>query len=185
MRTLIVLSRYAIFAASIMTILLCSATPTPLHAQKALASPADSAMISSAGADIKVYYGRPSKRGREIFGKLVPFGEVWRTGANAATEIAFSKDILLGGKPVKAGRYSLFTIPQKDKWTVILSSKLKMWGAYEYNPKDDAMRCDVPVAPLKDAVEMFTIKFDKTDKGALLVMSWDQTSVSVPIEVKG
>jgi Protein of unknown function (DUF2911) len=85
--------------------------------KKAQPSPADSAMISSAGADMKVYYCRPSKKGREVFGKLVPYNAVWRTGANAATEIVFSKDVNFGGKTVKAGRYALFTIPTEKKWT--------------------------------------------------------------------
>jgi hypothetical protein len=146
-------------------------------------SPADSAMVSTAGADIKVYYSRPSKRGREIFGKLVPYGEVWRTGANGATEIVFSKDVNFGGKAVKAGRYALFTIPTKDKWTVILSSKLGQWGAFSYNAKDDVVRVEATPAAQKDVTEMFIIKLDKADKGASLVMMWDQTSVTVPVSV--
>lgn len=146
-------------------------------------SPADSAVVSTAGTDIKVYYARPSKRGREIFGKLVPYGEVWRTGANQATEIVFSKDVTFGGKAVKAGRYALFTIPTKDKWTVILSSKLSQWGSFSYNAKDDVVRTEVVPTAQKEVTEMFTIKLDKADKGASLMMMWDQTSVAVPISV--
>lgn len=158
-------------------------TATPACAQKAQSSPADSASISSAGADVKVYYCRPSKRGREVFGKLVPYGEVWRTGANQATELVVNKDVAIAGKPLKAGRYALFTIPQKDKWTIILNSKLGQWGSYSYNAKDDVLRAEVLAAAVEDVVEMFTIKFEKADKGAVLVMMWEQTSVTVPITV--
>lgn len=147
-------------------------------------SPADSAKISSAGADISVYYGRPSKRGREIFGKLIPYGEVWRTGANSATEIVFSKDVIIGGKTLKAGRYALFTIPQKDKWKVIFNNKLGQWGHYAYNSKDNVLETEITTSATKDVTEMFTIKLDKSDKGATLVMLWEQVSVSVPIIVQ-
>src|SRR6476660_6493757 len=78
---------------------------------------------SAEGKGVKVTYGQPSKKGREIFGKLVPFGQVWRTGANEASEITFNKDVTVGGKPVKAGTYTLFTIPKETEWTVILNSQ--------------------------------------------------------------
>jgi len=172
---------FALIVLAFITTLASAATPA--CAQKAPSSPADSASISSAGADFKIYYCRPSKRGREVFGKLVPYGEVWRTGANQATEFVVSKDISIAGKPLKAGRYALFTIPQKDKWTIILNSKLGQWGAYSYNAKDDVLRVEVPVVAVKDMVEMFTIKFEKADKGAALVMMWEQTSVTVPMTV--
>jgi hypothetical protein len=151
--------------------------------KKAMPSPPDSAMVSHAGADMKVYYCRPSKKGREIFGKLVPFGAVWRTGANSSTEIVFSKDVSFGGKPIKAGRYSLFTIPNADKWIVILNSKLGEWGAYSYNEKTDVARVDAKPMMQADVAEMFTIKLDKADKGAVLMMMWDKTAVSVPVMV--
>ncbi len=155
--------------------------------KKPAASPADSAMVSNAGADVKIYYSRPSKKGRAIFGAkdakaLVPYGEIWRTGANSATEIVFSKDVTFGGKPLKAGRYSLYTIPTKDKWTVILNSKLGQWGTVLPNPKEDALRVEA-MPTMATATEQFTIKLDKADKGAMLVIMWDTVSVSVPITV--
>jgi len=87
--------------------------------------------------DVKLNYGQPSKRGRVTFGELVPYGEVWRAGANEATEITFAKDATFGGKPIKAGTYTLFIRPQKDQWTVILNSQLKQWGSFKYDENKD------------------------------------------------
>lgn len=147
-------------------------------------SPSDSAKISNAGVDIAVYYGRPSKRGREIFGKLVPFGEVWRTGANSATEIVVSKDVIIGGKALKSGRYTLFTVPQKDKWKVIFNTKLGQWGQYAYNSKDNILETEVPASTTKDVTETLTITLTKSDKGATLALAWDQVLVNIPIVVQ-
>ena len=111
-------------------------------------SPADIAYFRKSRQDApvaKLIYSRPQRNGREIFGALVPYGKVWRTGANEATEITFFKDGTFGGKPVKAGRYSLFTIPNEKTWTVILSSALDVWGAYTYDEKQDVLRIEVPV----------------------------------------
>ncbi|MFN0047489.1 MAG: DUF2911 domain-containing protein [Cytophagales bacterium] len=134
------------------------------------------------GSNVKVKYGQPSKKGRVIFGELVPFGQVWRSGANEATEITFSKDALVAGKDVKAGTYSLFTIPHKDKWTVILNSKLGQWGSFEYEniKANDVLKTDVNVIALKDVVEKLDYSIDS--KG--LTIAWDATSVFVPIAIK-
>jgi hypothetical protein len=131
---------------------------------------------------MKVTYGQPSKRDREIFGSLVPYGQVWRTGANEATEITFAKDVKFAGTDLKAGTYVLFSIPNKDKWTIILNSKLGQWGAYDYDKvKDkDVLKSDVVVTPLKASVEKLTYAFD--EKG--LTISWDMTSVVIPIAAK-
>ena len=144
--------------------------------------PPKSPKITSEGKDMKVTYGQPSKRGREIFGALVPYGQVWRTGANEATEITFIKDVKFAGKDLKAGTYSLFAIPTKDKWTIILNGKLGQWGAYDYDKvKDkDVLKADVTVTPLKDVVEKLTYTFDA--KG--LTISWDLVSVVIPIVSK-
>ncbi len=131
------------------------------------------------GINLKVNYGQPSKRGRIIFGELVPFGQVWRTGANEATEITFTKDAVFAGKSVKAGTYTLFTIPKKDKWTIILNTKLGEWGAFSYDKiKDkDILKEEVNTITLKEPVESLTLGFDT--KG--LTIAWDLTSVLVPI----
>ena len=132
---------------------------------------------------VKILYSQPHKRGREIFGKLVPYGEVWRTGANEATEITFTKDIMVNNTLVRAGTYSFFTIPEKDNWTVVINSELGLWGAYNYNSKLDVLRFQVPVQSLNDVVyEAFTINIDqKSDKADILLM-WENVKVSVPIQ---
>jgi hypothetical protein len=127
---------------------------------------------------ISVKYGQPSKKGRVIFGDLVPFGKVWRTGANEATEISFSRDVIFGGQSIKSGTYTLFTIPEAEKWTIILNSVTGQWGAYKYNPEKDVLKIEVPVQTLENEVESFLIAID--DKG--LSLAWDKTRVSVPIE---
>ncbi|MBV9127836.1 MAG: DUF2911 domain-containing protein, partial [Verrucomicrobia bacterium] len=90
--------------------------------------------------DIEVDYSRPSARGRKIFGDLVPYGQVWRTGANASTKITFGDEVKFGDKPVPAGKYALYTIPGADEWTVILSKDTSLWGAYKYKPENDLLR---------------------------------------------
>jgi len=140
---------------------------------------------SAEGKNVKVTYGQPSKRGRVIFGELVPYSEVWRTGANEATEITFSKNAVIGGKEIKAGTYSLFTIPQKDKWTIILNPELKQWGAYGYDKiKDrDVLKTDVPVKKVP-AQEKLVYSFKDTSDGTTLTIAWDETAVSLPIIIR-
>jgi len=131
---------------------------------------------------IKVVYSAPQRRGRQIFGDLVPFGEVWRTGANEATEITLTGDVKMGGKALKAGTYALFTIPNADKWTVIVNSVLGQWGSFEHDASRDVIRFDVPVTTTPEAYEAFTISFEEAGSGANLVMNWDKTRVSIPIK---
>ncbi len=132
--------------------------------------------------DVSVEYSRPDKRGREIFGGLVPFGEVWRTGANSPTKITFSEPVKIEGKEVPAGAYALYTIPNADEWTVILSKNLKLWGAYGYKPDADELRVQVKSVPLADAVETFAIGFDDLkDDRATLSLAWDKTRVPVTL----
>ncbi len=135
-------------------------------------------------AIVRVTYSRPQKNGREIFGKLVPLGKVWRTGANEANEIKFYQDIELGGKNVKAGTYSLFTIPGEKEWTIILNSDMDYWGAYSYNAKNDVLRVTAPATQLSSAVENFTIQFEsKGEKQGIMKLAWDKTAVEVPFKM--
>jgi hypothetical protein len=130
--------------------------------------------------DVKVTYGRPSMKGREIFGKLVPYGSVYRLGADEATTITFAKDGTFGGKSVKAGTYSLFAIPGEKNWTIILNSNPKQWGAYDYdkNKDKDVLKTDVAATMLSAPVEQFTIGVSNKD----LSISWDKTKVDVPLK---
>ena len=131
---------------------------------------------------VKITYGRPHKRGRLIFGDLIPYGQIWRTGANEATEITITQGIKIGGNILKAGTYTIFTIPHEDRWTLIFNSELGQWGAYNYNDKFDVLRFDVPVFQGDDVYEPFTIAFEQKANSAELVMMWDRTKVSIPIE---
>lgn len=132
------------------------------------------------GDGVSVTYGRPYKKGRVIFGGLEKYGQVWRTGADEATEITFDKDAQFGGQPVKAGTYTLFTIPDETEWTIILNSKLGQWGAYDYNEykNKDVLRTAVPVKKLDQVVEQLTIRFSPDND---MIIEWDQTQVQIPI----
>lgn len=129
--------------------------------------------------NLTVTYGRPYKKGREIFGKLEPYGKVYRCGADEATTITFAKDASFGGKTVKAGTYSLFVIPNAQQWTIILNSQVKQWGAYDYEKfKDkDVLHVDVPVTALDAPVEQLTIAAPGKD----LTIAWDKTKVAIPV----
>ncbi|MGI8956969.1 MAG: DUF2911 domain-containing protein [Chthoniobacterales bacterium] len=132
--------------------------------------------------DVSVDYSRPNVREREIFGGLVPYDTVWRTGANAATRIKFSDAVKVGGKDLAAGEYAFFTIPGKEKWTIIFSKNVKTWGAYDYKQDTDALRVEVQPTTLANPVESFTIGFDDLkDDGATIALDWDKTRVPVEL----
>ncbi len=130
---------------------------------------------------VKVLYGRPQRKGRSLSDELTPYGKVWRTGANEATEIRFYKDVRFGNMPIKAGTYSLFTIPGKNEWVFILNSDLDVWGAYSYNEKNDVARVSVPVKQGAESLEAFSIGFKQGEKEIYLVLGWDTVRVEVPI----
>lgn len=134
---------------------------------------------------IKVMYGQPSKRGRVIFGEsgLEKYGKVWRTGANEATEVTFKNDVMFGGKMVKAGTYTLFTIPGEKEWSVLLNSTLGEWGAFGYEKiKDkDVATVKVPVSMNKTPMEKLTI----TPANSSISIAWDNMMVSVPVMKHG
>ena len=126
---------------------------------------------------VKVLYGRPQLKGRDL-AKLAPVNKVWRTGANEAPEITFYKDVIFGGKAVKAGTYALFTIPNEKDWTVILSTARNVWGSYFYKQEEDVVRVSGKVATSEKNIEVFSMLFD-TDM--TLKMGWGNTVVSVAI----
>ncbi|MEC3906970.1 DUF2911 domain-containing protein [Tamlana sp. 2201CG12-4] len=128
---------------------------------------------------IKVIYSRPFLKGRSL-SQLAPNGKVWRTGANEAAEITLYKDMKIGGKKVKAGTYSLFTIPGDKEWIIILSSDLNVWGAYSYKEAHDVVRVNAPVTSGDESVENFSIKFKKTANGTDMYMGWGTLRVAVP-----
>ena len=133
--------------------------------------------------EVSVEYCRPSVRGRKIFGGLVPYGEVWRTGANEATKITFSTDVKVGGAAVPAGSYELFTIPGKSEWTVIINKVTGQWGAYSYDKSNDVARITVKPESVATPVETFTISIGNLadEKSATLDLAWDRVKVPVVI----
>lgn len=133
---------------------------------------------------MRVLYSRPYKNGREIFGVLEPFDKVWRVGANESTELDVFKPIVVGGKKIAPGRYSLFAIPQKDKWTVIINKQVDRWGAFAYQQANDVVRVECPVGATDKTIEVFSITFVDEEKGINMVLAWDNTQVMLPIELK-
>ncbi len=158
-------------------------TATP-QLQFPAASPAASLKQRVGITDIEVTYARPSKKSREIFGGLVPYGQVWRTGANTATKVSFSTDVKLNGATIPAGTYELFTIPGRDEWTVIVHKHMSQWGSYAYDAANDIVRLTAKPVALAQAVETFTIDFnDLRDESATLNLAWDKVSVPLHLEV--
>jgi hypothetical protein len=131
------------------------------------------------GADVKITYGRPKVKGREVWGKLVPYDAVWRAGADEATTITFSAPVKVEGKDVPAGTYGLFYLPKKDGWTVILNKVPKQWGAFRYAEKDDLVRVDVK--PMMD--QAMTEELTYEIAGDKVIMKWEK--VAVPFTVTG
>lgn len=129
----------------------------------------------------RVLYGRPQKNGRDIFGGILKYNEVWRLGANETTEIEFFKNVKIAGKSVSKGKYSLFCIPQQNKWTIIINKDVFSWGSFNYDAKKDLLRTDVTLEKTADVTEALTIYFDDTKNGANLIIMWDDVKVSLPI----
>ena len=130
----------------------------------------------------RVLYSRPQRKDREVFGKLVPYGKVWRTGANEATEITFYDTVIFGDQKVKAGSYSLFTIPDQSLWTIILNTDVAQWGAYQYNEENDVVRVQAVPFAAPRTIDIFSMTFLPTDGGAQLILGWEDTYVGIPIE---
>jgi Protein of unknown function (DUF2911) len=135
--------------------------------------------------DVTVVYSRPGVKDRTIFGGIVPYGQVWRTGANQATKITFSTPVKLEGHDVPAGTYALFTLPTENDWTVIINTNLNQWGAFQYNQKDDLLRFQVTPISLQDTkIETFTIEFNFIhDESAIMNLVWDKTVVPIHLAV--
>jgi len=133
------------------------------------------------GKDITVDYSSPRAKGRKIFGGLVPYGQVWRAGANEATTFATSSDITVGGKTVPAGKYTIFAIPGEDKWTLVISKKTGEWGTAYPGADNDLARIDMKVSKTSSPVENFTIAFDQNGNACTMRLEWENTQASVDI----
>ncbi len=150
------------------------------------ASPPESVAYERNGLTIEVDYSRPYKKDRLIFGAesdgaLQPYGQYWRTGANAATEITFSQDVIFGGEPVSAGTYSLYTIPGEENWTIALNNEHGRSGASPPDEANDVVRLTVPSETYDDVKEQFLIDFEEQGPVTYLILRWDQVKVSVPV----
>lgn len=152
-------------------------------AVKPKASPMAMAKTFVGETYVQIVYSQPHKNNRQVFGELVKYGQVWRLGANEATEITVTGDVTLAGKVLKRGTYSMFAVPQADKWTLIFNSGLGMWGNYSYSDGKDVMRVDVPVSKPEVTWEAFTIQFKKDEASGEIRMNmmWEDAMVSVPV----
>ncbi|MCT1525902.1 DUF2911 domain-containing protein [Sphingobacterium hotanense] len=135
-------------------------------------------------SQVSVVYQRPNMKGRTIFGDLVPYDQIWRTGANNATNITFQSDVKIEGQNLEAGTYALFTIPGKEEWTIIFNKNAKQWGAYTYDKADDVLRVKIKPRALTNPIETFTIAFEEVnDQNLKACLLWEKTKVSFLIEV--
>lgn len=164
------------------TILILGLLMTGLYFYTTSKSPFAVAQITEKNLAIRVEYCQPLKKNREIFGKLVPYNKVWRTGANTSTTITFAQDTKIAGKDIKKGIYSLFTIPNPDQWTIIINGKVGDWGAFSYKQEKDILRIDVPANKSKQITEKFNISFSKDEKNVNMSLHWDNVEVKVPFE---
>jgi hypothetical protein len=160
--------------------------PAALHGQEnrtRVLSPRDSTVQSIGDARLVVDYGRPSKRGRDIFGALVPYERIWRTGANKATHLSTDRDLVIGDVRVPKGTYTLYTIPSRESWTLIINRQTGQWGT-DYDQRQDVGRVPMKVETLSSPVEQFTIALESAgkDTGSLKFL-WDATQASVPIRI--
>lgn len=130
----------------------------------------------------RVIYSRPQKKGRDIFGGLVPYGEVWRTGANEATELDIYVPLKFGNKVLKPGTYTLYTIPDQESWTIIINSDTNVWGAFSYKKEKDVARIEVPCEQAAAPIESLSMIFKTDSKGTVLMIGWDDHYVEIPFK---
>lgn len=150
-------------------------------------SPKDTAGVEINDLDLKVVYNRPSKRNRDVFGALVPFNKVWRTGANEATTFESNQDLIINGLKLPKGKYTLWTVPMENNWKVMFNSKQYDWGVNEkmepnWDPNYDVVEVEVPAQKLDKTVEQFTVAFDNSTDDLKMTMAWDNTIIEVPLK---
>ena len=156
-----------------------------LNAQIKSPQPSPTATISQAVgvSNISIEYSRPGAKGREIFGGLVAYDKIWRTGANKATNITFGENTLFGSEKVKKGTYSLFTIPGKEEWTILLNTETELWGVGKYDEEKQSCQIKVPATKTADFTESFTIEFGSFNSfSAEIILCWANTKVTIPVK---
>jgi len=175
------ISTFSFILLSFMTLFFASSA----SAQLEMPQPSPSAMIKQTVGltDITIDYSSPAMRGREIFGKLVPYGEIWRTGANKATAITFSEDVTIAGKKVEAGSYAVFTIPNENEWTIILNKNTEQWGAGKYDEQEDAIRLTAKPSKAPMTFQRMTFMIEALENHtAQISLFWANTQVSFMVD---
>jgi hypothetical protein len=168
----------------IMLVIAVCAVVSVAQVKKLLSPPGEASVKFDDGKTVTIQYSRPSMRGRKIFGGLVPYGQVWRTGANAATSLQTDVDLTIGGANVPAGSYTLYTLPGMNSWKLIINKQVGQWGT-EYSEGQDLARVDMKVSQLPSGMEIFTISLDKTSAtSAMLKLDWENTIASVEVKEK-
>lgn len=178
-------SRPAVIAIALLCLCVATASWTQEKEDKSKRpSPPGKAEVSLKGQSVTIDYSRPFMKGRKIMGGLVPYGKVWRTGANEATTLTTPVALNIGGTKLAAGKYTLWTLPSEGTWKLIINKETGQWGT-NYDEKQDLARVDMQKKQLSSPVEQFTISFDKkSDTEANLVMQWENTSVSIPVKAE-
>ena len=149
------------------------------------ASPLDHARAEIDGHAVEIQYGRPSMRGRTVFGGIVPWSQVWRTGANEATHLTIPAAMTIGGETVPAGQYTLWTVPEEDGWTLVINSETGQWGT-AYNAENDLVRVPMMRTSVDSPVEVFTIRVVAgDDNGGIIEMEWETTKAYVAFDLEG
>jgi hypothetical protein len=163
---------------------LCAASSAQQDKSKRPSPPAKAECKLPGGKSVTIDYSSPRAKGRKVYGELVPYGKVWRAGANEATAFLTDADLTIGGTSVPAGSYTIFTIPNADKWQLVISKKTGEWGTAYPGPGEDLARIDMKVSKLPSPLENFTIAFDQSATGCTLHMDWETTRASVDISKK-
>lgn len=159
-----------------------TATTATTPERPQLKSPPDSTMATAGALTVQVNYGSPAVRERVIWGDLVPYGELWRTGANEATTLTVSQDVNVAGNVLPAGTYALFTIPDAETWTVVLNKDAEQWGSYEYNEEEDVVRFTVTPETTTDFSERMVFKATAIDTTIQIAFHWAQLTFSFVLE---
>lgn len=166
-------------------VLLCGSISTFAQGYNSpMASPRQTLSQQFSITHININYSRPGVKGRKIFGELVPFGKIWRAGANEATNITFGQDVVFGGKPTKAGSYAIFITPFENQWNIVLNYDADAWGAFSYDPNENAIEVKATVEKLPYLQEWLEYSFEDMDKNTVtLVIKWEYSVVKIPIKV--
>lgn len=175
-------NRYPLLLVAVLTTLLTLPALAQRGSDKPRVSPNASVSQTIGVTEVTISYGRPGVKGRTVWGELVPYGKVWRTGANEATTISFSKDVIIEGELLPAGTYGLFTVPKDGEWIIVFNKNAQQWGAFDYEASQDALRVKVkPQAADKQEWMSFSFE-DLSPNGATVVLRWDKLAVPFKIQ---